>query len=79
MAVDWVYMGTAVLKAVRLMLCYAALSLVACEEGPPAPERGHTAASEQSVSSAADMRVARAAHTATRLRGGRPFGERRTL
>jgi hypothetical protein len=63
-------MGTAVLKAVRLMLCYAALSLVACEEGPPAPERGHTAASEQSVSSAADMRVARAAHTATRLRGG---------
>ena len=64
-------MGTAVLKAVRLSLCFVALSLTACEEGPPALERGHPdAANEQSVSSAADMRVARAAHTATGLRGG---------
>jgi hypothetical protein len=64
-------MSTAVLKAVRLSLCFVALALAACEEGPPAPDRGHTdAATEQSVSSAADMRVARAAHTATRLRGG---------
>jgi hypothetical protein len=64
-------MGAAVLKAVRLMLCYVALSLAACEEGPPAPDRGHPDdAIEQSVSSSADMRVARAAHTATDLRGG---------
>ena len=64
-------MGTAVLKAVRLSLCFVALALAACEEGPPAPDRGHPdAANEQSVSSAADMRVARAAHTATGLRGG---------
>jgi hypothetical protein len=64
-------MGTAVLKAVRLSLCLVALWLAACEEGPPAPDRGHAdAANEQSVSSAADMGVARAAHTATRLRGG---------
>jgi hypothetical protein len=64
-------MGTAVLKAVRLSLCFVALALAACEEGPPAPDRGQPdAANEQSVSSAADMRVARAAHTATRLRGG---------
>src|SRR5919112_2276677 len=64
-------MGTAFLRAVRLSLCYLALSLAACEEGPPAPGRGRPdAANEQSVSSAADMGVARAAHTATRLRGG---------
>jgi hypothetical protein len=64
-------MGTAFLRAVRLSLCYVALSLAACEEGPPAPGRGHPdAATERSVSSAADMGVARAAHTATRLRGG---------
>jgi Galactose oxidase, central domain len=64
-------MGTAVLKAVRLSLCLVALSLAACEEGPAAPGRGHPdAATEGSVSSVADMGVARAAHTATRLRGG---------
>src|SRR5919107_3589944 len=64
-------MGTAFLRAVRLSLCYLALSLAACEEGPPAPGRGHPdAATERSVSSAADMGIARAAHTATRLRGG---------
>ena len=65
-------MGTAVLKAVRLSLYFVALALAACEEGPPAPDRGHPAAvSEQSVSSATDMGVARAAHTATSLRGGK--------
>ena len=64
-------MGTAVLKAVRLSLCYVALSLAACEEEPAAPDRGHPdAATEGSVSSVTDMGVARAAHTATRLRGG---------
>src|SRR5919112_1527882 len=64
-------MGTAFLRAVRLSLCYLALSLAACEEGPPAPGRGHPdAAKEGAVSFATDMEVARAAHTATRLRGG---------
>jgi Galactose oxidase, central domain/Kelch motif len=64
-------MGLAVLKAVRLLLCFLALVLAACEEGPPAPERVHpNAANEGSVSSVADMRFARAAHTATRLPGG---------
>ena len=64
-------MGTAFLKAVRLSLCFLALALAACEEGPPVPDGGRPdAANEQSVSSAADMGVARAAHTATRLRGG---------
>jgi Galactose oxidase, central domain/Kelch motif len=64
-------MGTAVLKAVRLSLCYVALVLAACEEGPATPDRVHSdAATEGSISYAKDMRVARAAHTATRLRGG---------
>jgi large repetitive protein len=64
-------MDTAVLKATRLSLCFVALALGACGEGPPAPDRTQTdAAKEGSVSSATDMGVARAAHTATRLRGG---------
>jgi hypothetical protein len=64
-------MGTAVLKAVRLSLCFVALVLAGCEVEPAAPDRvHHSAANEQSVSSAAHMRVARAAHTATKLRGG---------
>ena len=64
-------MGTTVLKAALLSLCFLTLALAACEEGPPAPDQVHSnAATEESVSSAADMEVARAAHTATRLRGG---------
>jgi hypothetical protein len=62
-------MGLAFLKAVRLALCFVALA--ACEEGSPTPERvDPDTANEGSVSSVADMRFARAAHTATRLRGG---------
>ena len=64
-------MGVAVLKAVQLALCFVALALAAGEEAPPAPDRVHPEiANDGSVSSAAEMRFARAAHTATRLGGG---------
>src|ERR671916_175258 len=64
-------MSTAFLKAVRLSLCFVALALAACETGPAASNRVHSnAAKEGAVSFATDMEVARAAHTATRLRGG---------
>src|ERR671916_2281662 len=64
-------MSTDFLKAVRLSLCFVALALAACEEGPAASNRVHpNAANEGAISFATDMGVARAAHTATRLRGG---------
>jgi hypothetical protein len=64
-------MGLAFLKAVRLALCFVALALAACEEGSPPSERVNPdTANEGSVSSVAGMQFARAAHTATRLRGG---------
>src|SRR5918997_3662263 len=64
-------MSTDFLKAVRLSLCFVALALAAGEEGPAASNRVHpNAANEGAISFATDMGVARAAHTATRLRGG---------